>query len=242
MGHRPPLPWPTPALATLVGIDRSGSVARAAGPAPPGRTVREQARPGTIAQGAARARTLADLAGLLRDLRRRHARQQGGAPLSYRELAAATGWSHGIIGEYLAGRVLPPTDRFDTLVRLLGATPAEQGVLATAGDRVEEHRRRAAPAAGTVPRQLPAEVSGFTGRDAALEALDALLAESPATVPIAVVSGSPGVGKTALALRWAHQVADRFPDGQLSWTCAATTRTSRWSRRRRWGCCCAGWG
>jgi hypothetical protein len=111
--------------------------------------------------------TLADLAEVLRALRRRHARRDGGAELTYREVAAATGWSHGIVGEYLAGRVLPPTDRFDVLVRIFGATPAEQGSLATARDRVEENRRRTAPvvpAVSDVPRELPVDVVGFTGR------------------------------------------------------------------------------
>ncbi len=164
-------------------------------------------------------RTVADLAATLRELRRRHARRRGGAALTYRELAAATGWSHGIVGEYLAGRVLPPTDRFDVLVRLLGATPAEQGALATARDRVEEVRRGAVPGAPVpVPRQLPVDVFGFTGRARQLAELDALLDEDggpgPAVV-ISTVAGTAGVGKTALAVRWAHRVADRFPDGQL---------------------------
>ena len=131
-----------------------------------------------------------------------------------------TGWSHGIIGEYLAGRVLPPTDRFDVLVRLLGATPAEQGVLATARDRVEESRRRTLPGGAVaaavtgarIPRQLPVDVFGFTGRAAQLADLDAQLERS---LLISAVAGTAGVGKTALAVRWAHRVADRFPDGQL---------------------------
>jgi tetratricopeptide (TPR) repeat protein len=163
-------------------------------------------------------RTLAELARLLRELRRRHARRQGRAEPTYRELAAATGWSHGIIGEYLSGRILPPTDRFDTLVRLLGATPAEQGVLATARDRVEEGRRRAEPRhAPPVPRQLPLDVFGFTGRVRELAELDALLGsgERRSVAVLSAVAGTAGVGKTALAVRWAHQVADRFPDGQL---------------------------
>lgn len=166
-------------------------------------------------------RTTAELARLLRELRRRHARRLGRAEPSYRELAEATGWSHGIIGEYLTGRVLPPTDRFDILVRLLGASPAEQGALATARDGVEEARRppRNEGVAERAPRQLPMDVYGFTGRAADLAALDAL-AFAPSegdgrAAAISVVSGTAGVGKTALAVHWAHRAARRFPDGQL---------------------------
>ena len=75
------------------------------------------------------------------------------------------------------------------------------------------------PGAPLVPRQLPPDVSYFTGRAAELGQLDELLgasgAEPPAAMVITAVSGTPGVGKTALAIRWAHQVASRFPDGQL---------------------------
>jgi tetratricopeptide (TPR) repeat protein len=163
--------------------------------------------------------TLPDLARALRELRRRHARQRGGAELTYRELAAATGWSHGIIGEYLGGKVLPPTDRFDALIRLFGASPAEQGALATARDRVEERRRQVLPTgvaiAELVPRQLPAEAFGFTGRTKELAELDALLERSGPAVVISAVSGTAGVGKTTLAVRWAHRIANQFPDGQL---------------------------
>src|SRR5690348_1595575 len=84
----------------------------------------------------------ANLAATLRQLRRREARARGGSELTYRELAAATGWSLGIISRYFTGKALPPTDRFDTLVRLLGAAPTELRALATVRDRVEEHRRR----------------------------------------------------------------------------------------------------
>jgi DNA-binding SARP family transcriptional activator len=72
----------------------------------------------------------------------------------------------------------------------------------------------ARPAA--VPEQLPWEVRGFTGRDAELAALDAVLADrEPTAMPIALLSGTAGVGKSALAVRWSRRVADRFPDGQL---------------------------
>ncbi|HEX8869689.1 MAG TPA: tetratricopeptide repeat protein, partial [Lentzea sp.] len=63
-----------------------------------------------------------------------------------------------------------------------------------------------------VPRQLPAVVPGFTGRAKAFKELTALLEGGSR---LAVVCGIPGVGKTALAVQWAHQVAARFPDGQV---------------------------
>src|SRR5215831_3629456 len=70
-----------------------------------------------------------------------------------------------------------------------------------------------------VPRQLPLAVADFTGRAAELAALTAILdragAGAPGTVVISAIGGTAGVGKTALALHWAHQVAGRFSDGQL---------------------------
>jgi tetratricopeptide (TPR) repeat protein len=68
-----------------------------------------------------------------------------------------------------------------------------------------------------VPRELPPDVYAFTGRGGALAFMHDVLAavdERPA-VGIAAVSGTAGVGKTALAVHWAHQVAGQFPDGQL---------------------------
>ena len=87
----------------------------------------------------------------------------------------------------------------------------------------------ATPAAGIlagqpalVPQELPADVSAFTGREVELAELDFLLPaagqEPGATsgaVVISAVAGTAGVGKTALAVRWAHRVAGQFPDGQL---------------------------
>jgi len=70
-----------------------------------------------------------------------------------------------------------------------------------------------------LPRQLPPAMADFTGRAAELEALTRMLNKAgsgrPGTLVISAIGGTPGVGKTALALHWAHRVADRFPDGQL---------------------------
>jgi DNA-binding SARP family transcriptional activator len=70
-----------------------------------------------------------------------------------------------------------------------------------------------------VPRELPPAVRHFTGRAGELQTLTRLLDESggqtSGTVVISAIGGTAGVGKTALALHWAHQVADRFPGGQL---------------------------
>jgi len=69
-----------------------------------------------------------------------------------------------------------------------------------------------------VPRQLPAAVAHFAGRADELATLTGLLprrAETTGTVVISAIGGTAGVGKTALAVYWAHRVADRFPDGQL---------------------------
>jgi DNA-binding SARP family transcriptional activator/Tfp pilus assembly protein PilF len=69
------------------------------------------------------------------------------------------------------------------------------------------------------PRTLPGAVQHFAGRQDELAKLTGLLdqagAPGPGTVVISAIGGTAGVGKTALAVHWAHQVADRFPDGQL---------------------------
>ncbi|MEV4639352.1 tetratricopeptide repeat protein [Actinoplanes sp. NPDC049548] len=73
---------------------------------------------------------------------------------------------------------------------------------------------RPAPEAGR-PRQLPMDVRGFTGRRAELARLDELLGRVGQEAVVATLSGTAGVGKSALAVHWAHRVQDRFPDGQL---------------------------
>jgi DNA-binding SARP family transcriptional activator len=125
----------------------------------------------------------------------------------------------------------------DVLLERLGVEPGpelsllQQQILggdpALADSAQPRSRSAATPAAGggtrlsgaAVPRQLPAAVRYFTGRSAELAALTSMLAGADGgnerTVVISAVAGTAGVGKTAAAVYWAHQAADRFPDGQL---------------------------
>ena len=78
--------------------------------------------------------------------------------------------------------------------------------------------RAAARVAPAVPRQLPGAVRHFVGRGSELAELTRTLHQAghePGTAAFSVITGPPGVGKTALAVHWAHRVAQRFPDGQV---------------------------
>jgi DNA-binding SARP family transcriptional activator len=118
-----------------------------------------------------------------------------------------------------AGRAAEALDRYATvrqrLADELGADPGpELQALHAALLRGEPPVTRR-PAAVTIPAQLPADVPGFAGRAAALRRLDGLLADHLSATPVVVLSGTAGVGKTTLAVHWAHRNVDRFADGQL---------------------------
>jgi DNA-binding SARP family transcriptional activator len=100
--------------------------------------------------------------------------------------------------------VEPGPELQDVFERMLRGDPALIAV-ERAADRV-------------VPRQLPAAAPYLAGRQAELEALTGLLDQAAGPAPAAAISavgGTAGIGKTALAVHWARQVAGRFPDGQL---------------------------
>jgi tetratricopeptide (TPR) repeat protein len=146
------------------------------------------------------------------------------APLSYTPAYAAP--------ELVRGNPVPASDVYSLAVTVRTLAPALNNVLADLlstdwhdrPDAGEARRILRAIAAGEQPgvdagpAQLPADVYGFAGRTAELDRLDRVSA------PIVVISGTAGVGKTTLAVHWAHRVAGptrrsrtigHFPDGQL---------------------------
>ncbi|HEV2450628.1 MAG TPA: tetratricopeptide repeat protein [Streptosporangiaceae bacterium] len=140
-------------------------------------------------------------------------RNRMAAGLTQEELAERTGLSVRAICDIERGRTAHPrrssVELLARTLRLAGTCDDQHA--AAAGQHTEA-------AWGIIPRQLPAGVRHFVGRTAELATLTRLLGEledAGGAVAISVVGGTAGVGKTALAVRWAHLIADRFPDGQL---------------------------
>ncbi|MEU5872380.1 BTAD domain-containing putative transcriptional regulator [Glycomyces sp. NPDC047369] len=105
----------------------------------------------------------------------------------------------------------------DRLLDQLGADPDRELVDLNAAILRDEPAAAPKPveAPRLVPATLPRAITRFTGRDDEIRALDDALEAADGEAGLAVVAGMGGVGKTALAVRWAHRVAHRFPDGQL---------------------------
>ncbi|WP_346133834.1 AfsR/SARP family transcriptional regulator [Lentzea roselyniae] len=81
---------------------------------------------------------------------------------------------------------------------------------------VEAHRQALVePGTRRVRCDLPRAVPDFTGRSREVARLTELGRSATTTVPVVVIDGTPGVGKTALAVHVAHRIAGEFPDGQL---------------------------
>lgn len=160
-------------------------------------------------------RTRADLVRELEVLRGNAARGSGRTRVSLAELAKRIEVPRSTVHTYLTGQTLIPAEVLDRVVIALDGT-ADQKQWAEAWDRVaaHEHSSRRDPVS-TVPRQLPQDVAAFTGREQEIGELDELLEQPNRTVVLSAIAGTPGVGKTALAVHWGHRVAERFPDGQL---------------------------
>jgi tetratricopeptide (TPR) repeat protein/transcriptional regulator with XRE-family HTH domain len=140
--------------------------------------------------------------------------------LTQEELAKQTGVSVRSIQKLEAGRIATPRP---VTIRLLAdafqLTGTDRESFCHAADGMDRRPTAATTAPPmVVPRQLPAPPHIFTGRADQLAHLDELFAaaaDQPTTVVISAIAGTAGVGKTALAVHWAHRVSGRFPDGQL---------------------------
>ena len=167
--------------------------------------------------------------------------QRVAAGLTQEDLAERSGVSVRAIADLERGRTRKPyPSSVRALVRALGLPEATGTDLVTryrAGDgaahadstvadatdaAADPDKATEADGGVTVPRQLPTRVPHFAGRAEELALLDGVLdaavsdqAVGATGVVISAIGGTAGVGKTALALHWAHRVAHRFPDGQL---------------------------
>jgi transcriptional regulator with XRE-family HTH domain len=140
--------------------------------------------------------------------RRRLAQRRKALGLTQEALAELLTVERSTVVRWERGESEPQPVIRPRLARALRVSADQLETLLSKGD---QHALRA-------PRQLPAEAA-FAGRTAELTALTGFLdandAGTPGTVMITAISGPARVGKTALAVHWAHQVADRFPGGQL---------------------------
>jgi transcriptional regulator with XRE-family HTH domain len=149
-------------------------------------------------------------------------RAREGQGVSLRALARRLYRSHSTLVEYERGHRLAPLDVTQACETELGVA---SGTLVALHERArperygEDRSRRQTYVLRPpldAPHQLPPKVANFTGRKTELTALRAVVAERSAeTVVISAIAGTAGVGKTALAVYLAHELAPEFPDLQL---------------------------
>src|SRR5579871_1406841 len=146
-------------------------------------------------------------------------RERVNAGLTQEQLAERAGLSVRTIRNLERGTGVRPREASARLLAdALGLSDAARARLLSMARSARLPEGDASSGTARVPRQLPAVVRGFTGRAAQLEALTDLLrrsGEADGSTPIAAIDGMAGIGKTTLAVHWAHQRADCFPDGQL---------------------------
>jgi tetratricopeptide (TPR) repeat protein/DNA-binding XRE family transcriptional regulator len=152
------------------------------------------------------------------------------AVLSQQELAERSGLSVRAISDLERGRTRwPYPGSLHRLADALGLCDEARAEFIAAADRRlaragatgsawptgSAGREGEGQGQGVVPRCLPAAVPGFVGRHHQLAALSRVLHEPGGTAVVTAIGGIAGVGKSALAVQWGHQVAEEFPDGQL---------------------------
>ncbi|WP_340684089.1 NB-ARC domain-containing protein [Amycolatopsis coloradensis] len=143
------------------------------------------------------------------------------AGLTQEELAEGSGVSVRAISDMERGIAKSPQRRtIEALAAPLSLTDEEL----TGLQKVARQGRTSTPAPAGIPGAsligiLPADVDDLTGRESDLDALRALSADLGAgrrrSGRVAILSGPPGTGKTTLAVRVAHNLAEEFPDGRL---------------------------
>ncbi|MET8910348.1 helix-turn-helix domain-containing protein [Micromonospora sp. NPDC004551] len=138
--------------------------------------------------------------------------------LSQEELAERAGLSVRNLRAIEIGQVRTPRQQtVRMLADALGLTPTQrQRFYALGGEPAAAFPGNpVASPLRPVPAQLPADID-LVGRGDPLGRLDHLVAGRRARAATTiVVVGPAGIGKTSLAVHWAHRVRDRFPDGQL---------------------------
>lgn len=135
------------------------------------------------------------------------------AGLTQDELSVQAGLSVRAIRDLESGKVRRPRgSSLRLLAKALDVRPEDLGAAEPETGGLPPSRR--VQAMTGLGSQLPAGLADFTGRTRARARLTELLSV-PAGVPLAVIHGRPGVGKTALAVQVAHDVRPNFPDGQL---------------------------
>ncbi|NUR72830.1 MAG: tetratricopeptide repeat protein [Hamadaea sp.] len=144
--------------------------------------------------------TVPELLRALDRLRSQAARGQRSARVSLRKLESLTGIPRSSLSSYLTGATKMPIDVLDSIIIALGVPPAEARRWADVWERANSDR--------PIPANLPPAPPDFVGREDALASLNALKHHR-----VIVITGTAGVGKTSLALHWAHRFAARFPDG-----------------------------
>jgi tetratricopeptide (TPR) repeat protein/transcriptional regulator with XRE-family HTH domain len=135
------------------------------------------------------------------------------ASLTQEELAAHAGLSTRTIRNVEAGITRPQPHTIRQLAQALQIDLHDLTMVSDESvDDAQSSRPRSDEASAPLltPAQLPTDLRAFAGRDEELTQLETFVTGSVVTI-----TGTAGVGKTALAVHWAHQIAERFPDGQL---------------------------